>query len=205
MIFSGIVIRRLAVTVMFAMFAACTPLQQTAGPDTLARDNQIAALQSLSVWQADGRIAVRHSGGGGQGRIQWQQNGPDTDIVLSGPLGIGATQIIWRSDTVSLITANGEEQRRYEGLDAAEQFLASELGWQLPVSSIRYWLLGVPDPVWPHADSFDESGQLQSMQQRGWVMTYKSFALAAGRPVPTRMDAELGSLRLRVIVDDWEL
>ncbi len=150
-----------------------------------------------------GRIAVRASGASGQGKLDWRQQDEVADIRLSGPLGAGALSIHWTPDDVTV--ADGDSEHRYRGDDAAGQFLADRLGWQFPARSIRYWLLGVPDPEEPYEQVSDEAGALRTLKQSGWQIDYQRFTSVGERILPAKLQVQGADVRLRVIVDGWDV
>ena len=180
-------------------------MQVSRAPQSSEADERIARLSTLTEWSMEGRIAVKQSSGGGQGRLSWQQAGNTTDIRLAGPLGAGAMNIHWVPEEVTVRGADLDLQHRYSGEDAAEKFLAEQLGWSFPAGSIRYWLLGIPNPAYPYRQQFSISGELLSIQQLEWLVEYQRFALVDGRSLPTKLQVEGSDVRLRLVVDDWNL
>jgi outer membrane lipoprotein LolB len=161
-------------------------------------------LLAMDTWQARGRIAVKAQGTGGQGDLAWDQQGASSVVRVSGPFGAGAYEIRWDPAMLRVASRNGEFSRAYSGADAAEQFLAEQLGWSFPASSVRYWLLGVPDPVLPARERFSADGRLQAIEQNGWSVTYGRFVERAGVTLPAKIAIESARARLRVIVDRWD-
>lgn len=180
-------------------------MQVSRAPESSEADERIARLSTLTQWSMEGRIAVKQSSGGGQGRLSWQQAGNTTDIRLAGPLGAGAMNIHWVPEEVTVRGADLDLQHRYSGEDAAEKFLAEQLGWSFPAGSIRYWLLGIPNPAYPYRQQFSISGELLSIQQLEWLVEYQRFALVDGRSLPAKLQVEGSDVRLRLVVDDWNL
>lgn len=196
-------IRTIAVLLALAMLSACSSLQHTAPPEELANAQRMRELEVLDVWTMQGRIAIKQASGSGQGKIVWLQNGEDADIVLSGPLGSGAVNIHWVPDEVVVSGAELDVQHRYTGSDAAEQFLAEQLGWQFPAASIRYWLLGIPNPDFAYTQDFGADGALLRLQQSGWQVEYQRFVAVNGYVLPAKLQVQSAAVRLRVVVDDW--
>src|SRR5207244_3297776 len=80
------------------------------------------------------------------------QTGPRSQLTLEGPLGAGAVQVSAADHELEIVTSRGER------LDnaAAHAELAARLGFDPPLPSLRYWILGVPDPERPALEELDE-------------------------------------------------
>lgn len=166
-------------------------------------DQRRARLLGLEQWQARGRIAVKSDAGGGQGDLRWQQSGASSDIRLSGPFGAGAYQIRWEPERLTVRSRDGEFSRAYDGADAAEQFLAEQLGWSFPAASTRYWMLGVLDPAFAGEERFSAAGELAGLEQNGWSVSYERFSEAAGMPMPAKLTLQSPRARVRLVIDQW--
>jgi len=196
---------RPAVLLMLAglILGACTSLKQAEGPEQKLFSDRIAVLSQLQDWSLSGRMAVKHTDGGGQGSLNWSQSGDTTDIVLSGPLGIGTMNIHWVPEEVVVNGSNLDIEHRYSGEDAATEFLTSQLGWEFPAKSIRYWLLGIPDPAFAYDTTYSDTGELVSITQLDWEVRYSRFTEQEGYLLPAKMEVEKSGLRLRLVVDEW--
>ncbi len=164
---------------------------------------QRGQLLSLERWDLRGRIAVKGVQGGGQGDIEWQQQGDATHIRVSGPFGAGAYEIRWDSRSLSVNSRNGEFSRNWAGPDAAQQFLAEQLGWAFPAANTRYWLLGVPDPGFPARETFSAEGRLAALDQNGWTVTYERYVEVRSFAMPAKIVLENPRARLRLVIDRW--
>ena len=169
-------------------------------PDWAAQRAQLLALDS---WNLRGRVAVKAPAGGGQGDLQWQQQGEQTHLRVSGPFGAGVYEIRWDPASLSINSRNGELSRSWTGQDAAEQFLAEELGWSFPAISTRYWLLGVPDPGFPARETFSAEGRLAALDQNGWTITYERYVEVSSLSLPARIVLQNPRARLRLVIDRW--
>lgn len=168
-------------------------------------DERRTRLLGLEQWQARGRIAVKSDTGGGQGDLHWQQAGAISDIRVSGPFGAGAYQIRWEPERLTVRSRDGEFSRAYDGADAAEQFLAEQLGWSFPAASVRYWMLGVLDPTFAGEEQFAANGGLTGIEQNGWSVTFDRFNEAAGLSMPAKLTLQNEHARVRLVIDRWEL
>lgn len=155
---------------------------------------------TLTQWTARGRIALTAQGEGGSGSFVWQQRSERTELAVRGPLGAGALTITTDGDTLQLDDGSG---RTIDG-DAARLALERRLGASLPLSELRYWMLGVPAPD-AVAPAQAATGTVPGFTQGGWVVTYEAFQPAGEWSLPARLTATTGDARVRIVVDDWQL
>ena len=157
-------------------------------------------LAGMDRWEFRGRIGVSAGEEGFNGKLHWQQKGQNFDATVSGPLGIGTVRIDGRRGQLTLTDKDGQVTR----LDDAERDIAARYGWTIPVDSLRYWALGVPDPeIPPTSTVVDEFGRLEAMQQGDWAVTIGQYRDAAGQSMPRRLTAESPDAKVRLVVDDW--
>lgn len=157
--------------------------------------------RTLTQWTAKGRIALTAQGDGGSGSFVWQQRSERTELAVRGPLGAGGLSIVTDGDTLQLEDGSGQA---LDG-DAARVALERRLGARLPLSELRYWMLGVPAPD-TVAPAQLATGPVSGFTQAGWVVTYETFKAAGGGwSLPARLTATTGDARVRIVVDDWQL
>jgi outer membrane lipoprotein LolB len=185
---------------MLLLLAACATTRQTPNlvsiPAT-AWDERVAALQQLDHWSFSGRVAVAVGTQGWQASLDWRQLGAVTEAHLAGPLGVGAIQLKLTPDGLSV---NGGRS----GAEALAQ-LQDRLGFELPLASLRYWVLGVPAP----ADVSDlvrsSADRAQELRQSGWAIAYDRYLAVGGDVLPTRLVLTRDQIRVRIVVDHWDL
>jgi outer membrane lipoprotein LolB len=160
-------------------------------------------LQAREHFELRGRVAVAAGGEGFNASVRWMQDGTRSQLNLQGPLGAGAAQITAAGEELTLVTARGE---RVESA-AAHARLTQRLGFDPPLTSLRYWILGVPDPGQPATETLDPRQQrLSALTQAGWHIDYNGYTSANGQPLPARLTLQRGdAVRVRLIVDDWQL
>jgi outer membrane lipoprotein LolB len=164
-----------------------------------------ARLLALDPWEFRGRVAARSAPDrGGQASLDWRQTGDASRIRIRGPFGAGAYQIDWDPLQVTVTTRDGEVALDELGPDAAERFLARELGWSVPVRSARYWVRGLADPAANAAPLLDELGRLAQLTQSGWQIRYEEYALKDSLWLPRRLVMEGGPARVRLVIDTWQ-
>ena len=194
----------IVIAVAMAILEGCAsrPTVSGSGVDWAERADY---LLQLSRWEASGRIAVKSGAQGGQGNLRWVQEGANGHIGLHGPFGVGAYQIDWNDDDLVVTGKAGEVTMAYAGPDAAEHFLADQLGWSFPAHSTRYWILGVADPRFSSRAEFDADGWLVSLEQNGWFVSYDRFIAADGHWMPRKIVMESERARVKLIIDQWRL
>lgn len=168
-----------------------------------ARETAVRALPQLAF---NGRVAMSNGRDGGSGRIEWLQTGGDYRVTLSAPV----TRQSWQLQ-------GGPQGARIDGLDGGPRegadvglLLLEATGFEIPVAAMAAWAAGARADVavsGPAEVAFDAGGRLARVQQDGWTIDYLEWqpdpAAGAAPALPTRIDAQRGDARVRLIVDSW--
>src|SRR5258708_2897984 len=97
----------------------------------------------------------------GRATTGWQQQGAASELLLRAPLGVGGARVNFDGAALQFVGADGMQSAG----EAAHERLAKILGFEPPLTSLRYWLLGVPDPSAPAIESLDSTAHLAQLQQ----------------------------------------
>jgi len=159
-----------------------------------------AQLTQLDGWQIDGKVGIRAPKDSGSGTLFWLQRQDYYDIRLSGPLGRGAARLTGRPGKVMLEVAN---QGRYEAT-TPEQLLGDQLGWNLPVSHLIWWVRGLPAPDTKSKLTLDGNSRLASLEQDGWSVEYLSYTEQNGYALPDRIKLHGRDLDVTLVVKNWQ-
>jgi outer membrane lipoprotein LolB len=190
---------------LLALFLTACTLRKPAEVEWGAQRDQVYAA---SGWSFKGRMAVKvedDAQAGGQLSMRWQQSNDISQIRLSGPLGVGAWELIWEPERVSVSDADGERTIQYTGPEAAEDFMRAELGWAFPAQSIRYWVRGLPDPSAVAQERLAADGALLGLNQYGWAIDYERYAEFDGLFMPVRITMTGHGVRLRMVLSKWKI
>ena len=164
-------------------------------------DTRRPELQAREHFQLKGRVAVAAGAQGFNARLRWAQDGKRAQVALEGPLGAGAVHIEAAGSDLDIVTASGERLTS----DAARAELSARLGFEPPLSSLRYWILGVPDPSTPADETLDPARQhLTHLEQDGWRIDYDSYVAVGSEWLPARLTLERSDVRVKLLVDDWQ-
>ena len=147
------------------MLAACASAPPAAETGDWPR--QRGSLEALDTWQFRGRVNVRYENESHTPRILWRQQNRNYNIRLWGSFNAGNTRITGGPDGV-MLEAGGEVMTA----ETPEELILEQLGYELPVSHLAYWLRGLPAPGGAADILFDEREQLTEIRQEGWSVNY---------------------------------
>ena len=153
-------------------------------------------------WRAIGKIALRVGEERLSASLDWRQIRERFRLRLSGPFGSGGLQVEGRPGRVELTTASGERSTAR----TPEALLMQQIGWDLPASSLRYWITGRAHPgaaarYW----TLDEAGRLESLVQHGWRIEYRYPKAGPADSLPERITLRGERLTGRVLVRSWRI
>ncbi len=180
--------------------AACQTVPVAPAP-SLAWSVRLPALQSLDRFGLNGRVAVAVGGQGFNAGLRWAQSGEMTHLALTGPLGAGGVQVTADGADLSVVTSNGKRL----GSAAARAELEDKLGFEPPLTSLRYWVLGVPDPGAPASVQLDSQQRLTGLTQEGWRIDYTAYMPVGAEWLPRLLTLRRQDVRVRMVVDAWQL
>ena len=80
-----------------------------------------------------------------------------------------------------------------------EEFINQQLGMFVPVRSLRYWVVGLPEP----SRSYKETAV--GFNQSGWLSEYKQMQPVDDESMPRKMTVMNNQVKLKLIIDHWVL
>lgn len=190
---------RLALLLVVATAGGCAIERGIELPELGTWEQRRLRLTEMSDWGFAGRIGVSAGEEGFNGRLRWRQQGDAFAASVSGPFGAGAIAIDGDPSRVTVSERGGEPLV----LRDPERDLRERYGWTIPMTSLRYWALGVPDPALPAQTEFGADGQLEALEQRNWLVTIPQYREDAGQLMPRRIVAVNGDAKIRLVIDDW--
>jgi outer membrane lipoprotein LolB len=158
-------------------------------------------LQALDRFRLNGRVAVAVGKEGFNAGLRWGQSGAVTHLALTGPLGAGGVEVIADGEDLSVITSRGKRL----GAAEARSELEDKLGFEPPLTSLRYWVLGVPDPGAAASVKLDSQQRLSRLDQEGWQIVYAAYMPVGAQWLPRLMSLRRAGVRVRMVVDGWQL
>jgi len=152
-------------------------------------------------WQLRGRISLTQGDTGWHAGVDWRERLDEFSLRISGPLGQGGFLLTGNNSGVSLRDA---ELRTYHAPDV-ETLLTDVTGWVLPVTGMRYWVRGIPDPSTEFSVEFDDYGRLKKLVQSGWIISYTGFRGNGDERWPARLGLVQGDVSVRMVISAWQL
>ena len=168
----------LAIALLSACAAVAPPAEENS--DWARQRDQ---LQDLDSWELSGRVNVRYDNESHTPRIIWLQQNVEYHIRLWGTFNAGNTLIVGRPGYVTL-------ENDGETVDASspEELILRQMGYELPVSQLNYWIKGLPSPDSEAQLSFNELNQLTTIEQADWTINLSDMRQYGPISLPRRVE-----------------
>lgn len=193
---------RLALIGVTLLLAACETTPEVVpvdDPERVWAEHQ-AQLAAIDRWAAVGKLGIQSAEESWTAGLSWLQDRDSFTIRLSGPLGQGLMELHGSAQIVEMRTANDGVYRA----TTAEELMQTHAGWQVPLSGLRHWILGRPDPRVRIVElALDAGGRLAELRQLDWHIRYERYAEFDGVVLPTRLTLENTRLRAKLVVRSW--
>jgi outer membrane lipoprotein LolB len=160
---------------------------------------QIAAVEARTDWELQGKIGLRSASEAGGAFLSWRQQGEQYRMVFSGALGLGKLVLNGDGSGVTWVGRDGRTGRH-----ADPEVLINELwGWRVPVTALKYWVRGVPDPRLPVSEVRFAEGVVSSFRQEDWTVAPEGFRAIDGLTLPSRVRVDGSDAQLTVSISRW--
>ena len=197
---------RLSYVFIIIGMTACTTIPR---PPFLTHSNQAALswqkrqylLSHITYWQLKGKIAIVTAHKSGSAIVNWTENKQSFTISLLGPLGTSSLTLTGQPGYVTLNTADG---KRYTA-KSPEQLLVQEWKWHIPVSSLQFWVRGLPVPSIPSNSQFDHAHRLLSLTQQGWNIQFLNYMRIGKIDLPSRLSVSSPTITTKIVIYEWHI
>jgi outer membrane lipoprotein LolB len=190
---------RLIVCLIAILISACAAQRSLELPAMGDWETRQRVLAKTQRFEFHARIGVKAGDDGFNGKLWWWQRDADFRATIGGPLSIGTVRIAGYGNEFTLTDKGGNVVRIYD----AEADLQAMYGWSLPVESLRFWALGVPDPANVAVTEFGRDGLPSSIRQLNWRVEISQYRYAAGQLMPRRLTAVRDDTKVVLLIDDW--
>ncbi|NID15700.1 lipoprotein insertase outer membrane protein LolB [Luteibacter yeojuensis] len=194
------IVPALAVCLLAACATTRPPVRQPGDAVTLGlQEQRERALGDTDHWTLEGRLSVSDGKDSGSGGLTWRQDGEHYEFTVRAP-------VTGRSFRLT----GGPDGAELEGLDGgprhgpdAESLMASTVGWQIPMSELKRWVLGLRADGGPADIAFGTDKLPSRIVQDGWTVDYRQWDAARQPPMPSRVFAEKAPYKVRLSIEDW--
>lgn len=183
-------------TLYAGLFLLLTACATTPGFSVLQRP----AEPRLAPYAFNGRVSIRHNGERSSAGVRWIHRGVEDEILLLAPFGQTAARVFSDARGVLLETSG----KQYFEQDA-ETLTERVLGWHLPLSGMRYWVLALPAADSNAVLERAENGQIKVLRQDGWAINYTRYAAELPDSLPLRLTLQRDGMELQLLIDEWEI
>lgn len=185
------------------LLAACVPqklVRNKGDASSLAqqqtREQQLA---DANHWTLQGRLFVSNGRDSGTGNLTWTQNGDRYEFTLRAPITGRSFRLVGGPDGAVLDGVDGGPQN---GSDA-ESLMRRVLNWDVPLSELRAWVLGMRAEGAESELSFGDNQLPSTLQQDGWAVSYPAWDNTRQPPLPTKVFAEKPPFKVKLAIDSW--
>ena len=186
---------------LFLQGCSQQPVKPASPPDQ-AWSQRLVQLQKNRDWDLNGRIAVRLDRDGGSASLQWQQRQENYSIRIVGPFGKGSVHLSGGPDGVSMEDDKGQTHRAAD----PESLMLTALGWQVPLSGLRHWIMGIPDPQQALEQlQLDDAGRATQISQAGWDISLDRYRRFGSLELPARIELVTKQLKVKLLIKQWDL
>ena len=113
------------------------------------------------------------------------------DRLRFSSFGLLVANLIASEDEVSIQAADGEIWSQ----EAAQLWMQSNLGVELPFKSVAFWISGRPDPTYP------STRQNESFSQLGWQVKINRLHRLG---YPQKLTVENAQIKVKIAVSSWQ-
>ena len=159
-----------------------------------------AVLATIQQWGFSGRIALSDGEQGGSGRLDWRQHHSGLVLNFQAALGQGSWRLTLNEESAMLESGDGAVVHA----DNAERLMRQQVGWDVPVDALQFWVRGLPNPNQSGVLQTSELGLPSSLKQQGWQIEYQRWDAAVQPPMPKKLIASRGDYRVKMVIRDWQ-
>ena len=158
------------------------------------------SLQHIQNWNISGAFSITDQDKSVIASYTWRQHRDAYNIYIHSSLNLYTADIIGSSGSVLLRRANGQQF----SAKTPEQLMQKQLGWQLPISKLLYWVRGLPAPGRYQA-TLDRYSHLIYLEQAGWQVRFSNYVPISYMDLPRTLQLNNLALRIKIVVKRWGL
>jgi outer membrane lipoprotein LolB len=191
--------RALSVLALVLALSACAVREQRPSGAWLEEREQLFA--GTPVWSVNGRVALSDGQRGGSLAFDWVADGQEHDVRLRTVTGGRQWRLRFSPDSAFL---EGSDVGQIRGPEP-DALVEHAVGWPIPVRDLAYWIRGlVPTESHPEI-RYAADGTLTEARSEPWLIQFERFELVDAVLMPSRLQAQSASYRVRLVLRNWNL
>lgn len=155
---------------------------------------------ALSNWETEGALGISSPKEGVNASFLWQQRDPFYRIQFYGPMKSNGAIINGNAKFVRIQLPSGE----HRFASTPEELVKQELGWQLPISHMHYWVRGLPVPNIKSYKTLDTFNHMVKLEQSGWTIRYLAYTSLLNLDLPRKILMTKDDLRVKIVIRRWD-
>ena len=80
-----------------------------------------------------------------------------------------------------------------------------QVGWEIPVENLAWWVRGLAAPGKIPRQALDEQGNLSELLQGGWTIKYGNYRSFEGVNLPVKLTAHQSDWKVKLAIRKWDL
>ena len=191
-------IRIFSLMLVALVLSACAPKKLGSNFRPILPVVRQTQLTAVNDWQLVGSFSLRQAQQSIVANYQWQQRDSRYDLHINSALNLFSIKIVGEPGQVNLWRS---ATNRVEA-SSPETLMQQELGWQLPLSKLQYWIRGLPAPG-SYEAHYDQWGHIEVLEQDGWIIHYAHYVSYGSNDLPTLLRLEDGNWSAKILVKRW--
>lgn len=156
--------------------------------------------EKVDGFDLSARISVKYEHGGFSGSAVWRHLRENDELWLYGPLGQLTAKLQQMSTEARLVTPD----QKPITASTVEVLTREVLGWSLPLSGMRYWILGQVSPVNTQVTTkINAENRVVEIQQDGWTILISEYRRHDQGVFPVKIQMRYSDLEMRLVIDSW--
>lgn len=206
--------KKLLTLILITLLSGCAsmaPAPKTQAGEQLTATGQVSPaetwaqrqsqLSAIHNWTLNSVISLRDAQKVTFANLRWQQSGREYEQNISGPFNIGGARIEGEPGNVTLWQS---AQEKYTAT-TPEGLVYKATGFSVPISSMVYWVRGIPVPGGKATTQLDAQNRLSVLRQQGWQINYLDYTTVNGMDLPSTIQMSNGPLQMKMVIKQWRV
>lgn len=196
-------IKNLSLFFLVFMLFACAKNQINQGPLSLSWAEREIKLSAMLQWQFHGDFLLNIPNHKIRAGLSWKQEKDQYSLIFFGPFGLVEAKLDGDAHLVHLKDNKGNDY----SADNPETLIKQQFACSLPLSSLYYWVRGLPSPAEVQNRKDDLFHRIEDLEQEGWHIHYIAYQRVQDLELPQEIQFKQDDLTLDLMIDKggWKL